>query len=247
MTGEHSPDAGIDILVDLAKSGQIDPWNVDILEVTDKYLRTLDLSREQDLRKSGRALFYAAVLLRLKSEALDEPEEPDDALEFDELDGDLLVIRAPAQVLDEALIRRTSTKQARRRPVTLAELISELQRLEVEQRERQERKRQEGIEEGGVLRRNSHVPSTPMEMAHDEDIKGDMERVALLLSRWIAECGSLTLGELLAENPDRVGTFLALLFLDAEGRVNLRQEAFYGEVQVEVEVGIEGDAEPAAA
>ena len=58
-------DRGIDVLVDLAKAGQIDPWNIDIIDVTDKYLRTLDVTKEADLRLSGRALFYAAVLLRL--------------------------------------------------------------------------------------------------------------------------------------------------------------------------------------
>ena len=28
---------GIDILVNMAKQGKIDPWNIDIVDVTDKY------------------------------------------------------------------------------------------------------------------------------------------------------------------------------------------------------------------
>ena len=32
---------GIEILVNMAKQGKIDPWNVDIVEVTDKYLMHL--------------------------------------------------------------------------------------------------------------------------------------------------------------------------------------------------------------
>ena len=29
---------GIEILVQMAKDGKIDPWNIDIIDVTDKYL-----------------------------------------------------------------------------------------------------------------------------------------------------------------------------------------------------------------
>ena len=39
---------GIEILVDLAKHGKIDPWNVDIVEVTDKYLMHLFQSKAQN-------------------------------------------------------------------------------------------------------------------------------------------------------------------------------------------------------
>jgi chromatin segregation and condensation protein Rec8/ScpA/Scc1 (kleisin family) len=72
----------VEILVGLAERGEIDPWNIDILEVTDRFLGELDRRRELDLRVSGRTLFYAATLLRLKSEFLVEPEE---AVEGDEL------------------------------------------------------------------------------------------------------------------------------------------------------------------
>ena len=58
---------GIEILVNMAKQGKIDPWNVDIVEVTDKYLTHLFQSKAQNLRLTGRTLLFAAILLKLKS------------------------------------------------------------------------------------------------------------------------------------------------------------------------------------
>ena len=61
----------INILVQLAKDGEIDPLDIDIVSVTDKFLARLDKS---DLRTSARALLYASVLLRIKSDIIFPPE-----------------------------------------------------------------------------------------------------------------------------------------------------------------------------
>jgi len=60
----------IEILVGLAERGEIDPWNINIIEVTDRFLSELERRRELNLKLSGRTLFYAATLLRMKSEQL---------------------------------------------------------------------------------------------------------------------------------------------------------------------------------
>src|SRR5271157_2863467 len=54
----------VEILVGLAERGEIDPWNIDIIEVTDRFLSELERCRQLNLRISGRTLFYAATLLR---------------------------------------------------------------------------------------------------------------------------------------------------------------------------------------
>ena len=62
----------VEILVQMAERGEIDPWNIDIVEVTDRFLSELERRKELDLRISGRTLFYAATLLRMKSEHLEQ-------------------------------------------------------------------------------------------------------------------------------------------------------------------------------
>jgi segregation and condensation protein A len=148
VAGEEADDdevEPVELLVQLAEDGDIDPWDIDIVEVTDAFLDRLDGT---DLRTSGRALFYAAVLLRMKSDALvadDEPEEPADAPEPWELaaegelppggdatrgDGDGAPGFDPVDQLESEMERRLERRRARGSPETLDELVRELREAE---------------------------------------------------------------------------------------------------------------------
>ena len=128
----------VEILVQMAERGEIDPWNIDIVEVTDRFLAELERRRELDLRVSGRTLFYSSVLLRMKSEYLDTPQESEDEGEFSDEDPfagdadpfseDAVTARAlgPIELLEREIDRRIKRKDARKRPVTLYELITQL-------------------------------------------------------------------------------------------------------------------------
>ncbi|ERG96364.1 segregation/condensation protein A [Haloquadratum walsbyi] len=150
----------VEVLVQLAEEGEIDPWEIDVVDATDAFLDRLD---KTDLRTSGRALFYAAVLLRMKSEALiesddstDDPPEPEPwevALEtgtrpMDELqsadiapmtgdsesnsDSDSSPAVDPVNALEAEMDRRLERKKARGSPETLDELVRELREAERE-------------------------------------------------------------------------------------------------------------------
>lgn len=111
---------GIEILVNMAKTGKVDPWNVDIVDITDKYLTHLFQMKAQNLRLTGRTLLFAAILLRLKSNVLEgidasqiegiEEEQFDDfELEDDGWDdGEINTNNVVS--LDEVLQRRTSIR-----------------------------------------------------------------------------------------------------------------------------------------
>ena len=58
---------GIEILVNMAKQGKIDPWNVDIVDVYDKYMMQMFKAKGQNLQITGRTILFAAILLRSKS------------------------------------------------------------------------------------------------------------------------------------------------------------------------------------
>ncbi|HOZ42202.1 MAG TPA: segregation/condensation protein A, partial [Methanoculleus sp.] len=161
----------VEILAGMAERGEIDPWNVDIVDVTDRFLAELDRRKELDLRVSGRTLFYAACLLRLKSEylegwneeeddesALDEEEDGFPGIDFDFGSDDGT---EPIDRLEREIQRRLGRKNLRKRPpVTLYELIKQLKTAEKEQRRRQRRR-------------------TPVEREPDLDISaGDVVAVA---------------------------------------------------------------------
>ena len=64
-------DPGLGLLVDLARRGEYDPWNVDIVSVTDHYLEALDETLDaRDLQRVARLIFYAAALIHLKARAM---------------------------------------------------------------------------------------------------------------------------------------------------------------------------------
>ena len=133
----------------LAERGEIDPWNINIIEVTDRFLSELERCRQLNLQVSGRTLFYAATLLRMKSEhlellsdpaeeGLDEDDESygeDYALALDS-ETDYHGRLGPIELLEHEIQRRLDRKNLRKSPVTLFELIIELKNIEKEERRR---------------------------------------------------------------------------------------------------------------
>lgn len=59
-----------EIIYDLINTEQLDPWNINILLLSDKYLEKVRAFEEADFFVSGKVLLAAALLLRIKSEIL---------------------------------------------------------------------------------------------------------------------------------------------------------------------------------
>ncbi len=70
-----------DIVLKLIINGEIDPWNVDIVELADKYLQEIKNMYIPDLRLASRALAAAALLLKMKAEALELEEATEEEKE----------------------------------------------------------------------------------------------------------------------------------------------------------------------
>jgi segregation and condensation protein A len=218
----------VEILVGLAERGEIDPWNIDILEVTDRFLGELDRRRELDLRISGRTLFYAATLLRLKSEFLVEPEEGSDEdvdfLEEEPPEGfDIHEPFGPIERLEREIRRRIERKNLRTRPVTLYELIRMLRTAE---REEHRRRRTRTVYPEPLIETADVVS-----VAHDE---GYQETAGDVWKRWEDLCSSkeqITLGELCQTLDRRIAdVYIPLLFLNLDGKLEISQETFFEEV-----------------
>ncbi|HEY9787865.1 MAG TPA: segregation/condensation protein A [Candidatus Obscuribacterales bacterium] len=248
LTGEETsrqPADGIAILVKLAESGDIDPKNVDIIDVTDKFLKAIAAAPKENLRQSGKILFHASVLLRMKAEALlaaasaELETGSDDFLDFDE-DGAPIIYdsqnqpvarQITLQDLERALVRRANNRQARQRKVTLQQLIEALKEAERIEKERVDKKPRARIDLSGQIDVND--VDDILELAHDEDIEVTIQRVEQLIDSTlnIGEYLSLIkLIQLLGPKRDWVDAFLAVLFLSNAGKITLEQEQFYGPV-----------------
>jgi segregation and condensation protein A len=127
----------IALLIDLAERGEIDPWDVQVVEVIDRFLsklqpvleiQPLEAGRapyEADLLHSGQAFLYASMLLLLKADTLarselEEQEETEELLEAEDF-----VAPLPLH-LERRIRRRATAPPAPNRRVTLQELIAQL-------------------------------------------------------------------------------------------------------------------------
>lgn len=235
-----SPDA-IEILVQMAKNGEIDAKAVDIIDVTDKFLKAIAAAPKENLRQSGKVLFHACVLLRMKADALLAPpieEEAfgDDYMDFDENGLPIEYnpqIKEPRQItiqdLEKAIVRTSNRKKVRKRQVTLDELIAALREAEKIEKIRAERIPKARIDLAGHLEVND--VDDILDLAHDEDIELTIGKVEILLSK-ILKIGEnielFALVTLLDDKSDWVDAFLASLFLSNAGKIDLEQEEFYG-------------------
>ena len=55
------------ILYDLIKSEKMDPWDVDLGQLTHRYIAKVKEMKEHDLKISGKVVLAAAMLLKIKS------------------------------------------------------------------------------------------------------------------------------------------------------------------------------------
>ncbi|WP_336361045.1 ScpA family protein [Haladaptatus sp. ZSTT2] len=249
---EEAHEEPVELLVQLAEEGEIEPWDIDIVEVTDKFLAALD---EADLRTSGRALFYASVLLRMKSDALLEPDDPEPEEEWvepweappgqePEFDGP-----DPIAGLEAEMERRLDRKSVRGTPQTLDQLVRELREAErgtwwKESRQYDTSNSPKGFRRGTqTLDYRSaddfRMDDEPTEeevtgTAHTEHIEEVIDDVWLMLKEQYEHGRTEVLfEEVSTAGGSRVTTFLALLFMAHRGRVHLEQEDIFGDLWIQ--------------
>lgn len=234
---------GIEILVAMARNGKIDPWNIDIVDITDKYLLHLVESKSNNLRLTGRTLLFAAILLKLKSNILEgidpnqfETEDQsididyeDDWLE-DELEEEPLN-RNNVISIDEVLQRRTSIRLNRNRVVTLKDLIKQLEFYE----ELDRKQSLKNTLERAKRRVKSYAKFTSddiINLAHDEYIENSVKILHENLIRIFETEEKIELNTLTLLGMDKISAYIALLFLSASSDFELVQDEFYSELYV---------------
>ena len=218
---------GIGILVDMAKAGKIDPWNIDIVDVTDKYLAHMVQMKSQNLRVTGRTFLFAAVLLKLKSNVL---EGIDDGFIVDYGEEEYVPTNNVISI-DEVLQRRTSVRLNHNRVVTLKDLIRQLEFYE----KLEQKQSLKSAHERAKRRVQSYSRLTPddiVNLAHEEYIESCVLTLKENLGQIFEKNDKIELNELTLLGMDKISAYIALLFLTAETDYELKQEDFYSDVYV---------------
>jgi segregation and condensation protein A len=204
-----------EVLVELAKRGEIDPWDIDIAKATEKFLQYIDSLEKRDLRIPARTLLYASILLRLKSDSMEEQkvEEPEPEEE---------VGKEPEEEIEDQL-PRPPVRRHTERPVTLDELISELKKAELVGRRKAMRERWPSTEEKAL------------DLSHDEGIEDRIKALGPILDDMFMEKPTVTFQDINSKNgmtEDGVTNYVSLLFMAQRKQVWLEQEEIFGDLFV---------------
>ena len=262
--GEVEP---VELLVQLAENGEIEPWDIDIVHVTDAFLEKLD---ETDLRTTGRALFYASVLLRMKSDEMladdDEEAEPEAepwelAMEGGAADPEDPEFD-PIDRLEAEMDRRLERKSTRGSPETLDELVRELREAERDSWWKRSREYDTTDSPSGYARgtqtldyhtgdefRREGEPTADdaTDRTHDEDIEEVITRIdAALRTHFEQGRTEVLFAEIETAGGRPFMTFLALLFMAHRGLVTLQQDELFGDLWIRDPSAPTADAEAIA-
>lgn len=246
-------------LIDSAEKGEIDPWDVPVIEIIDRFLTELGLMgsnehssetslKETNLPESGQTFLWASMLVLLKADTLqllqefyqaggDEEEFADELLPEDE---DYSPGLPP--FLERHLHRRTSVPPKSKRRVTLQELIEQLEHIaaEIEAASTNQRPKKTATSRRAAMRAIA-------QLAHNENLT----ELAMQLEEFLF-CNFLKLEpqenfvnwekllsywEQTQSNDEHSGTgkasiFWALLLLSSQSKVELSQEEFYQDLSI---------------
>ncbi|OUL36408.1 segregation/condensation protein A [Nostoc sp. T09] len=261
----------ITLLIHQAEQGEIDPWDVQVIEVIDRYLELMapqSTARgyEADLSQSGQAflsasmlvLFKANTLMQLQSAADEQAVTLDEAL-LESEDG--LLLSTPRLPLEHHLRRRPAAMPPPKRRVTLQELIEQLQIMA------NQLKLVQKTSKPVRARRQPTVQSmrAALELAHQEnltEVAGELEQVLhLSATKLHLEQNWLNLEQLVelwtqskqpyqngsahvSEHSHLVSVFWALLLLSAQSKVELLQEEFYQEIKIRLLIDSASTCQP---
>ena len=254
QTADSGARLAIRLLQDAAERGDIDPWDVDVIPVVDGFLDQLKQrieipkkisdhlsqnggSYEVDLAQSSEAFLAASVLVGLKAEVLETEMfsvdvEVEDDSDFDFGDQGWLdeSFKLPLRP-ERHLLRRPVAPPPFRRPVTLGELINQLESIaeslkndELQNRRRLRQKKltdREVIAQVSSLAHREKLPETTAALAifiNNWEQALHWVDFELLVERWSRNSASEDL------DTDRVGVFWALLFLCSQGKVEIDQK-----------------------
>lgn len=228
----------VEILLKLVQDGEMDAWEIDIIEVTDRFLAELDKIGRDDpllLARSARCLFYAAALVHLKAQALNDPSvlfdqqaevedeffDDDFGLELDRLECPLFYPREDARLVPRE-------RRPRGRALTLGDLLDALRQMDVGALMAEPE--YEDYDDPWDVPFDEDIADIPT--AHEDDLEGDILNLREELRERFADGETEVDLDELRGDMTRGEAFRALLFLAHDEEIDFDQEECYAELAI---------------
>ena len=201
-----------DILLDLISSNRIDPWNIDLIELADAFIKHVREMERMDFVLQANVILAAAILLKYKSNYLRLLSYQTDLQEFLPHDEALAVEEVPELTL--------SSRIPPRRQITFDELVSEMEKIiKYENTER------------AHIPRGAIVETFDLELQQG-DVEHDMQELLLRVKQNTDAEGWSLFSRLVEGYEPRavVYSLVCLLHLVQMENVDVRQDKMYGEI-----------------
>ena len=235
---ENDDIAWKDIIFNLVKTEQMDPWDIKIGQLAKKYIELLKKAKDLDFKISGKVVLAASILLRMKSKRLvgEDLDEFDrllagNTVDEDEFYDELATMRDASQISEEERMNLVPrTPQPRKRKVSVYDLVNALEKaLEVKKR-----------------RIIKSMPSLEVEQPKKTKDVGLMIRQVYnrILDFFIAKSGrKLTFSQLVPSKTkeDKILTFMPLLHLSNNRKIDLYQKKHFGDIDIMLNKVEEGE------
>lgn len=230
------------IIYELVRTEQLDPWDIDIKLLAERYLEVVNKLEEADFHVSSKVLLACSLLLRLKSEIFvnsflemnnelyGEDSEKKRALETLNLDEDELPLLLPKSPI------------SRNRPISIEDLMRALEKaIDTENRRIKRKIRKELTEKEimMILPKNTRVP-----------LKVRMRKLLKLIRNSFRNGDRVKFSSLAKKREEKIAGFIPILHLSNEGKIYLWQEKHFDDIEILPEVhykekeAIEKELEP---
>jgi len=213
------------IIYDLVNSEQLDPWNIDIVLLVQRYLERIRELEEANFFISSKVLLAASILLRLKSEILlnkhlksideilfgkKEEVESEEKIEIDETSLPTLYPKTPLP---------------RYKRLSLEELMAALNKAMKTETRRIKRQIEQKVREKNL---NIVIPK------HKVNIKDRIKSIyAKIITAFKKKQSRISYSELTGnKKEEKIACFLPCLHLDTQKKLFLEQEKHFDEIWI---------------
>ena len=216
-----------EIIYDLINTEQLDPWDVNLTILTDKYLEKIKEIEEADFFISSKVLFAASLLLKIKSEILlNKYLKTIDEILFGKKEAKKNIFEK-IEIEGEIPILVPKSPLPRMKKVTLKELVESLNKAIITENRRIKKE---------ILKRNAIYESSfslpKKKFSIKEKIKEIYSRIFSILKK-DSERKKIPFNEFIGKSNDgKIISFSMLLHLENQKKIWLEQETHFEEIYI---------------
>jgi len=238
----------------MASKGEVDPWNIDVIEVSDRFLNKLEKAQKLDLRVSGKVLLFAAILVRMKADILsaeviplseEELEKKEEIEDYEGVDGwredsykgaeegfipdeiDFSLLYEEAEYFEDEDIKDDVLKTllSPRKKIRRFTTLKDLIK-ELQNAENVEKRRRKRKNKGDE---RELITRQTMETAHEEDIEETILKVEGELKSLFNRTTMLYFSKVVRgmKIDEKISYYLSVLHLAYRKKIEVNQERLY--------------------